>query len=732
MNEQQIELTRLEQNIMSTRQELLKLSDEYMSINNNPDTRGDRLITAYYKDKINYLETETVHLQNQARILRDIILSDERARYPQQYVQQPIQQPIQQQQLMNDTGVNLIPVSEYSQRDMREQPKERNYERFFGRNFMGIFASILIFISIGLFAVLVLPQLSDIIKIIVMYTASFAILASGIFLEKKNKDNSFYLVLLSLGTGALYISLLMSNVYFKVLGDIPLYLFIIVWAILMRYLTKYKTMLFQIIGYIGLWVSSGLGIMMCVADNNPFMYLMVVIFYILCSFIFADMDRVILKIYKPSEKTEQIHLTYKSRLISHISKPLIVIMFLIGFIYINEGWYRLIAIGILAVHLILDYCFAYVEESDLDIVFSIVSVIDLLLLIGLFHQTYLTDNQFVCVFAVAVAYAMLLTIDAKEMDIKAVLQIPCFIIIGLFCLLDDFMRTHMYAYITVIPAVVHSKLLGGKIYKIAALGHTLCLSIIVFASYRTVGFEQLFIISVVSIVLLVMAFEEDSLFVRIASYIILLLSIAVFIDGVLFELIRDIPNIDYPRTWAGVVTFYVVSVIHIIMTYIKFFGDEDRMFYAIYAVNGILMGVGCTLMQDEPFQVVTVIITLILFMINTKRIMEINDNAGYYIALKYTAFTTSVLAAMNATTYVISIVLLLFSIGSICFGFYKSLKPFRLYGLILSLISVLKLLLIDIHYDSLAQNALGFFIGGILCLVISFIYHKIDTGFKNK
>ena len=92
----------------------------------------------------------------------------------------------------------------------------------------------------------------------------------------------------------------------------------------------------------------------------------------------------------------------------------------------------------------------------------------------------------------------------------------------------------------------------------------------------------------------------------------------------------------------------------------------------------------------------------------------------------------SILSSFHVENYVVSICLLLFAIMSIVAGFYINTASFRLYGLILSMISIIKLIMIDIHYDSTLENALSFFVSGVLCFIISFIYHKIDTGFKNK
>ena len=91
-----------------------------------------------------------------------------------------------------------------------------------------------------------------------------------------------------------------------------------------------------------------------------------------------------------------------------------------------------------------------------------------------------------------------------------------------------------------------------------------------------------------------------------------------------------------------------------------------------------------------------------------------------------------ILGSYEAASYLVSISLLLFAILSIVFGFYKDAVTFRLYGLVLSIVSVIKLIMFDIRYDSTLENAVSFFVCGLLCFVISFLYNRIDHRLKKK
>ena len=87
---------------------------------------------------------------------------------------------------------------------------------------------------------------------------------------------------------------------------------------------------------------------------------------------------------------------------------------------------------------------------------------------------------------------------------------------------------------------------------------------------------------------------------------------------------------------------------------------------------------------------------------------------------------------LNVSSYVYSIVYLIISIICVVAGFKISNKSVRLYGLILSMLSIAKLILIDISYSNTLMRAFSFLICGLLCFGISLIYNHIDKQQKAK
>lgn len=109
-----------------------------------------------------------------------------------------------------------------------EGEKRLGTENLFGRNIMGAVASLLIFIGMVSFAVLVYESISDILKAAGMYLISAGLMAGGILAGKKERT-PFSDSLLGCGVGSMYLSILASRVFFMIPGTI-LYTFLMLWV----------------------------------------------------------------------------------------------------------------------------------------------------------------------------------------------------------------------------------------------------------------------------------------------------------------------------------------------------------------------------------------------------------------------------------------------------------------------------------------------------------------------
>ena len=123
----------------------------------------------------------------------------------------------------------------------------------------------------------------------------------------------------------------------------------------------------------------------------------------------------------------------------------------------------------------------------------------------------------------------------------------------------------------------------------------------------------------------------------------------------------------------------------------------------------------------------------LLCFIGSRELLSRNSRIlEYYVGIKATLFINLVMGAFidSDLGYIYSIVCLLIAVASIIWGFREELKSFRLYGLILSLCSVLKLVMIDISYDNSLGRIFSFIASGLLCFLIVWIYNKMSEKLK--
>jgi len=101
------------------------------------------------------------------------------------------------------------------------------------------------------------------------------------------------------------------------------------------------------------------------------------------------------------------------------------------------------------------------------------------------------------------------------------------------------------------------------------------------------------------------------------------------------------------------------------------------------------------------------------------------------------AFTALVFAVINGNTdwfsepYVLSLVSMILALTSIALGFFMRNKVLRIYGLVLVMVCVLKLLTFDLGELNSIMGVIAFIRGGIICFVISALYNfavkRFDT-----
>ena len=838
MDPREINFLNLENEILNARRRLNDLIYESGTGNQKPGN------AALYQEKIRQMEAELQYMNNQLQVLKGMqnapvnlnaAMNADKVplqQMPTQQVQMPqvqisqVQIPtiqVSQTEVPQSFGpfhipMNMKPAFRPVVRPDKPERKTQDYEKMFGKSFMGIFASVLIFISLIIFATLILPHLTDTIKLLGMYIVSGAVLCAGLLLYRKNHNNLFYIAIIGCGAGSLYLSLLLSNLYFKVFGDLMLYVLILAWAVFVKYLTRIKHFVFTIIGQIGIFIASVLGTTLCVSKTDTGKFFMLSIFYFISAAVFSNISKAYIQSLILSGRNEENgannsgiadgnvfgnigtindngvsrmgegNLTnstnaitgrnvvksayYENNLITHICKTLNVIVFVMGFTFITNSVYRhspesgpslLIVLNVLLFmgYLLFEFFFSYKEECRHGLVFQILTVINTVLLVCLFNLTQLLDEDWTFVFMYLATVTVLFYVEKKNAEYTLFSQICCLILIFTACVSNTLIEEHLYIYLTAVPFMLYGRWKKETVYLGAGIVYMAGLPFFIWPTYNINSAEALVMLAVLYGVFLYTSRKSDLVWFNAIGYIVLCLTSMKLIYDIsrdLWETFTDFRSLTYYdpetselkaslnemiQTYSALTVFYVIAIVHLILSKLEYFGKDKAIAGGrleivkgiMLGINALLMFTGCSLMYITDkilWKLPVILITILLFFINSKNLLAKHKLAGFYIAFKYTVLMLCILGSYDVVDYATSICLLVFAIISIVAGFYKNTISFRLYGLVLSMISIVKLIMFDIKYDSTVENAISFFVSGVLCFVISFIYNRIDSRVRRR
>lgn len=128
-------------------------------------------------------------------------------------------------------------------------------ENWLGRNVLGIAASVLVFVGLVFLGTLVYKQITETMKIIAMYLISSLVTGLGIALILK-KRNNFTEILVGCGCGSFFISILLTHIYFNRISDITAFSLLLLWMVAILYLSKiFSSTLLSVVAHIGMIIS---------------------------------------------------------------------------------------------------------------------------------------------------------------------------------------------------------------------------------------------------------------------------------------------------------------------------------------------------------------------------------------------------------------------------------------------------------------------------------------------
>ena len=142
---------------------------------------------------------------------------------------------------------------------------------------------------------------------------------------------------------------------------------------------------------------------------------------------------------------------------------------------------------------------------------------------------------------------------------------------------------------------------------------------------------------------------------------------------------------------------------------------------------------------STEFYLTTALVVYILVSMFTEDYVE-SKTLGQNKVLIYALLSTYIVVRLSFIVDVmyefkqllLSTSLMLVALGSVFLGFKVNNSKLRKYGLILSLVTCAKLMLVDFYSFSFIIKTLVFMIVGIIALIISYTFSKLEKEYKNK
>ncbi len=613
--------------------------------------------------------------------------------------------------------------------------KKFNPEELLGKNIMGIAASVLIFISFILFAVLMVPLLTDNIKVILMLTVSLGITAFGLVMWfRKERKSTFFLSLSACGVGAVYISLFMCNAYFHIINDLVLYLLILIWAAGVLVLSRYKQRLFEVIGEVGILVSIIFGCAMCAERSDGTMIMVLTIYSIIGITAFLG-----LRIQ--DEKSLIIHGVFA--LISAMSLSIAdntLIQNESGSLYVSVSLVLVIAfcIGIMVLYT------ARLNDSNTTYM-PVFSILANIILFGCLYLLISNDTAaWITILITTIAiycglefikqtWAEKITSDTFPimMEIWQILEL----IAATVCIFNvHALKVNVGVGLLAIPLIIYGFIKEERISLIkglAAFG-ILTLSITLeLASYIILPLACFIMISVFMMIKRSLYSEA----IKGVSYVLFMIYIPICVAYLMSEYI-------WYHEYTMIALLLIMGIINLVAK-LSPYGkcwlthEEETSFMIISnIVNALLMIYSLYLITEANHEVVHFLASLAgvgLFCINSLNLLKKEDSMRpVYVGIKFTVLVMVILSSYDAANYILSISAFVLAIAFIVMGFLMDIKSLRIYGLVVSMICTLKLVMVDITYENTAGHALSFFISGVLCFVISAVYSMAEKKLQNK
>ena len=625
----------------------------------------------------------------------------------------------------------------YENADVPKRREHDSLESFIGKNAMAVGASFLIFIAMIMFAFLIVPILGDTIKIIAMFVFSFAFIGVGEFSSKRKGPNKWNTALIGCGTGAVFLSLFITYSYFEAISFFAMYILLVIWAACLCYLGNKKSIVFAIIGQTGIFLASAFSASQ-MDGIEQFVLVIAMIVLSESSYLVTDF----------------FTKNYWSAFASWLGQTLS--LFVVTLAYCNDEYY-------------MDVIVAPVDAVIIVIIFALIMYTSVIQ--GLFvndgkkNVAYLIQSV-ITILPLGIILLYSLDGDIGDIHFNSIANMLILVASGVqYYLIDKYSiktESHYGKYVAqgLLAAVVFISNYNIVIADIIGVAVTGCIlaviiQLLAFVYSRYTKNRVAKFLGLLEILIMVVA-DMDFFKLKFAIIVLMLTIIIVerifgqkgekhtLYDNVIYVIVMSIVsylilNVDYAfdfefKAKSQLAILCITLAVLQVTAYIKRFAEVELgngkfinpMFTGINVVICAFYSFLILFALNTYSEILYCALLILLCSLNVKKLLSRYTWAGAYVAIKYTLLCYFILKVHKTHGIVFSGVFLCIAIISIILGFKKNYKAMRLYGLILSIISVIKLVLVDVIYDELLYRAFGFLICGMLCFAISYIYNKLD------
>lgn len=593
--------------------------------------------------------------------------------------------------------------------------KYADLESTIGKNLFPILASLLVLLGVGVFIASIYEHIPEFIKVIAIYAFGFALLGGGLLIYRR-QENKFWLGIASCGLAELLVSIISSHSYFGILPLPAAFILILFWIAGSMYLTKFNPVVFKTIGYIGFHISIVLGLSL-LAENELLMFATLLAAYVALSVFFMMTNN------------EQKRMNSIMAIISMAGLAYFIDMPI--FLPVSMSWLcgaviTTIVIGLHGVYLVWaklspKYYALFASMTMLtltmflteyDLTYTIPILLTALLLMWVLIENMEKDKVTSLVFTILSAFLILVTPEAGgDFDVWTVQGwYPAFIIAGYLLFWKT--KGRGVAWVTLAAA--------------AEFG--------IFAIDQDLGTHIIAVVIPAAAVVAHMtgAVNKDE-YLQTTWYALLFLLFHTFREDAKEMVIRAYDDWTYIQI-CNAVFFAALAVIHLVysnatLTDKEFFSKLTpvRIFLLLlqaYIFINCMSLIDSTMWPAVLLSIMTSLMIISYSLWHTYKTRGDNRKLLLWQFIKFSLYCWQVLAVLGSPGVLVNISLLVIAIVAIFIGFRLEAKIVRVYGLALSLLDVVSLVLLNVDHSNPIHLSAGIVLCGALCFAISFFYSR--------